>query len=166
MIEARQRVEERRPFELGIVEIELLLVELADRLIEQRLRGDHLALIVAQHAERGPHRAIVGMILEQLLEILARIAIATGRTPHAVQHQMRFDRDRVFADRDRRDRRFGTQVIAGRELCARDQDPCGRAVLAADLAELDDRRFVVARDELVATGGEVCARQVRRRAQP
>jgi len=128
------------------------------------LVSNHVALIVAQDAERGPHRPIVGVILQELLEILARVRVAPRRAPHSIEHEVRFDRFFTRARGDRRDRRFGGGVVAGHELRAREQDPCGRAVLARDLAELRDRGLVIAGDELVAAGGEVRARQVRRRA--
>src|ERR1700733_15023550 len=102
------------------------------------------------------------MVLEQLLEILARVGGVTRLAARVVEQDVRLDRERVLALREWRNRTFGGRVIAERDLRARDQQLRSRAILAGDFAELGARRLVVACDQLVATAREIRVRNAGR----
>jgi hypothetical protein len=141
-----------------IVEIDLLVIELFDRLIEQNFSVDDVALPVPHFGERRAHRAIVGLVFEQRLEILARVGDAAGHAAQIVEQHPRLDALRIFALRDRSERAFGCGVVAGRELGAREQDACSFLIFATDLRQLGDRCLVFTRRQLVAPGGEIRGR--------
>ena len=94
---------------LGVVEVELLGVELLDRQIEQRLRLDERALVISKLAERGPDRAIVPLLRQQrgqgAAQVVRRRALLLADLAHHLQHLGRArPRQRPGDRQDRPDR--------------------------------------------------------------